>query len=232
MEQSPEEKDRSQVYFLFNHFEKNIYSSWQEFQIKDQFCDVTLACMDQEIRAHKGILAKSSSVLGTILMQTSDKHPIIIFSGINISDLVNLVNFLYRGQIIFSQDKLDSFIRLANYLEIKGISENTKKKVRMTLKPLNSWNTETQNTINVKSPDIIELLKNEEHKPDPFQESKESVNLDIHGENETDILLALKEPEDDLNLSKDEKEKLLNCDVCLNDFDSLPMLKIHQYICK
>ena len=121
MEKSPVEKDNSQVNFMFNHFEKIIYSSWQEFQIKDQFCDVTLACMDQEIKAHKAILVKSSSVLGTILKLTSDKHPIIIFSGINVSDLVNLVNFLYRGQIDVCQDELDSFIRLANYLEMCDI---------------------------------------------------------------------------------------------------------------
>ena len=48
-----------------NEFESNIKTSWQELETDKDFCDVTLACDDKQIKAHKLIISSSSPVQST-----------------------------------------------------------------------------------------------------------------------------------------------------------------------
>ena len=47
-------------------FENPIKTSWQDFQIEKDFCDVTLACEDKIIEAHKIIISSCSPVFKNI----------------------------------------------------------------------------------------------------------------------------------------------------------------------
>ena len=39
-----------------NSFDKNVKSAWQKMQMEEDFCDVTLACQDKQIKTHKMLL--------------------------------------------------------------------------------------------------------------------------------------------------------------------------------
>ena len=49
-----------------DEFERHIKTSWQELQIEPDFCDLTLACEDKQIKTHKVIVSACSPVLRNI----------------------------------------------------------------------------------------------------------------------------------------------------------------------
>ena len=78
-----------------DEFERNIKTSWQELQIETDFCDVTLACEDKQIKTHKVIVSACSPVLRNILKLNQNPHPLIYLRKVKHKDLQNLLNFMY-----------------------------------------------------------------------------------------------------------------------------------------
>ena len=76
------------------------------------------------MEAHKVVLASSSPTLHALLRkmnQQSQQNPAIFFPGINFADLANLVTFMYIGEVEVTEDRLDSFLKAAAELQVKGL---------------------------------------------------------------------------------------------------------------
>ena len=86
-----------------------------------EFCDVTLACEDQQVGAHKMVLAVCSSKLRSILLNNPHPSPLIYMSGVKFSILEKIVTFIYHGVVDISPDQLDSFLDVAQDLQVKGL---------------------------------------------------------------------------------------------------------------
>ena len=55
-------------------------------------------------------------------------HPLIYMRGLKTNDLTNILNFLYVGEANIFQEDLDSFLALAEELQLKGfIGDSTKR---------------------------------------------------------------------------------------------------------
>lgn len=64
------------------------------------FCDVTLACEGQTIRAHRVVLCACSTYFDSILTNRyTDKDPIVIMKGCKFDDIRCLIEFMYKGEI-------------------------------------------------------------------------------------------------------------------------------------
>ena len=50
-----------------NEFEGNVKISWQELETDKDFCDVTQACEDKQIKTHRLIISSFIPVLRSIL---------------------------------------------------------------------------------------------------------------------------------------------------------------------
>ena len=107
----------------WNDFESNIVSSFGELKSDKDFTDVTLACEDgRQVEAHKLILASSSPFLMDILKRIKHSHPLIYMTGTNSKDLVAILDFLYSGEANVSQENLETFLKLADELKLKGLT--------------------------------------------------------------------------------------------------------------
>ena len=96
----------------------------------NDFSDVTLACEDgQQIEAHKVILAASSPFFQKLLARNKHPHPLIYMRGVKSDDLLAIIDFLYRGEANVFQENLDSFLAIAEELQLKGLMGETDKKV-------------------------------------------------------------------------------------------------------
>ena len=107
---------------LNNHLE-NFKITLDEQRDNPEFRDVTLACEDKQIEAHKIILSASSFFLNRIIKKNKHPHPYIYMKGMKAKDLVHLVNFIYNGEVNIYQEDLDDFLTLAQEMEIKGMKE-------------------------------------------------------------------------------------------------------------
>ena len=88
-----------------------------------EFQDVTLACEDQQVRAHKVVLAAGSSKLRSILLSNPHPHPLIYLSGVKFSILENILKFIYQGEVVISPDQVKTFLDVAQDLQVKGLTE-------------------------------------------------------------------------------------------------------------
>jgi len=86
--------------------------------------DCTLAAEGQCLQAHKVVLSACSPYLETLLSQHYDKHPILLLKDVKYYELQAMMDYMYRGEVNVAQDKLGMFLKAAESLQIKGLSES------------------------------------------------------------------------------------------------------------
>ena len=113
----------AKVCFQFADFKENINASFESLRKNDDFADVTLACEDgQQIEAHKVILAASSTFFQNLLRKNKHAHPLIYLRGVNLKDLVAIVDFLYFGETSIWKENLETFLNIAEEFKLKGLT--------------------------------------------------------------------------------------------------------------
>ena len=106
----------------WNDFRENVNCAFRNLREDADFADVTLACEDgKQVEAHKVILAASSPFFQNLLKRNNHPHPLIYIRGLKSEDLVAIVDFLYCGEANVFQENLDSFLAIAEELQLKGL---------------------------------------------------------------------------------------------------------------
>merc|ERR1712086_1004178 len=102
--------------FILNwdQHEQNRTSSFNSMWECHDFLDVTIACDDDQIDAHKVILSSASSFFHNILKRNPHSHPLLYLRGTKLKDVESLLEFIYTGQTEVSQEQLKDFMTLAN----------------------------------------------------------------------------------------------------------------------
>ena len=106
----------------WNDFQENVKSAFGHLRGTNDFIDVTLACEGgRHIEAHKVILSASSPFFQRILKGIKHSHSLIYMKGMKSDDLTAIVDFLYFGEANVYQENLDSFLAIAEELQLKGL---------------------------------------------------------------------------------------------------------------
>ena len=106
----------------WNDFQDNAKNSFQRLKGDKNFTDVTLACEDGKLfEAHKVIMASSSPVFQNLLTRNPHPHPLVYMRGMKSDDLNSILDFLYTGEANVFQENLDSFLSIAEELQLKGL---------------------------------------------------------------------------------------------------------------
>jgi len=108
----------------WNDFEANISSAFRELRDDKDFFDVTIACDDDQIQAHKVILSACSPFFRNILRRNPHQNPLLYLKGVKFTDLQSVLNFMYHGEVNVAQDELNSFLAVAEDLRVKGLTQN------------------------------------------------------------------------------------------------------------
>ena len=108
----------------WNDYQDNIKCVFAFLKEDKDFKDVTLVCEDgQQMEAHRVILASSSPLFQRLLARNKHPHPLIYIRGMRFEHLLAIVDFLYRGEASVFQDDLDSFLAIAEELQLKGLMD-------------------------------------------------------------------------------------------------------------
>ena len=92
------------------------------FRNASYLCDVTLVGDDfKQITAHKLVLVASSEFFRNIIQETKQSQPILYIDGIHSSDLQNVLEYVYQGEVRISQEDLNRFLRVAQKLKLEGL---------------------------------------------------------------------------------------------------------------
>ena len=113
----------------WNDFESNISRSFKELREEKDLFDVWLSCDNgqMELPAHKLILSACSSVLKHLLRRKSGSggcsSHVLYLRGVQSQDLEYILSFMYNGEVSLAQDQLNSFLAVAEDLQIKGLTQ-------------------------------------------------------------------------------------------------------------
>jgi len=180
-----------------SNFPANFVGSFQNLREAGELFDVTLACDDQSIEAHKVLIAACSPFFRHVLAQTkhTHTHPFIYLKGVVAQDLISLLDYVYTGEARVVAENVNRFIEVANELKIKGLAESGLE------------DEDTKNNSNKE-------LKNEKY--EPIESAKKNLELtDAEEDNsrsniivEDNIKLMEESPNDDMdnsNFNQDDK---------------------------
>ncbi|XP_063696278.1 protein tramtrack, alpha isoform-like isoform X2 [Culicoides brevitarsis] len=107
----------------WNNHQTNLLSVFDQLLHAETFTDVTLAVEGQYLKAHKMVLSACSPYFQQIFTNHPEKHPIVILKDVPFADMKCLLDFMYRGEVSVDQERLTAFLRVAESLRIKGLTE-------------------------------------------------------------------------------------------------------------
>lgn len=123
----------------WNEFESNLSSAIQEVESEKCLYDVTVACDGGgEFPAHRLVLSACSLVLRQVLCRKSQlgggltQHQVVYLRGVTSQDLKFILSFMYQGEVSLAQHQLNSFLAVAEDLQVKGLiqSKNSKEPIK------------------------------------------------------------------------------------------------------
>ena len=118
---------------------QEIFGEVQKLRARDYFSDIIVHCGGRNFRAHKVILAASSTFFERVLTGIpKDRSQVLVMSETKPDLLELLLNFIYDGETFVPSDLLDKFMETAETLGIRGLrkheSEDSSKNSRETRK--------------------------------------------------------------------------------------------------
>ena len=111
----------------WDDFQDVLQASVGELRDDTDFTDVTLACEDQSVKAHKVILSACSPFFKRLLKSYPHPQPLVYLRGIKAAEMVAIVDFIYHGEANIFQEQLEGFLALADEFELKGLSGNSEE---------------------------------------------------------------------------------------------------------
>ena len=74
-----------------------------------------------QVEAHRLVLCACSAVFKDVILKNTEKNPSILLFDVEMVELCNMLDFMYKGEVSVSQDRLQKFLDLAEKLEVKGL---------------------------------------------------------------------------------------------------------------
>lgn len=111
-----------------NHTDEIVFG-FSSLLRNESMTDVTLICNGgQTIRAHRVILSTFSPYFRTIFesqpfSNNPCQYPVIVIKDLELSELKTIIDFIYKGEVSVSRDKLQSVLQAAKALEVSGLAD-------------------------------------------------------------------------------------------------------------
>merc|ERR1711892_951854 len=104
-------------------FETNMTAALKDLREEKHFFDVTIACEDNQIQAHKVILSACSTFFRNLLRRNPHQHPLLYLKGVKYKELLGILDFMYNGEVNISQEELKQFLAIAADLKVQGLTQ-------------------------------------------------------------------------------------------------------------
>ena len=109
----------------WDDFNQKCPKVFKELWLDTDLSDVTLATEDNDqLAAHKVILAASSPFFKRLLEKNQNPHPLLFLMGVKTVQLRQLLSYIYLGKCDLTQEQLPAFMATGKQLEIEGLSGN------------------------------------------------------------------------------------------------------------
>jgi len=112
----------------WNDFYSNITTGFKDLRDDYEFLDVTVACEEEQLNAHKVILSACSPYFRSLLKKHPAQHPVLIMpANVKYKFIHSLVDFMYHGEVAIPHEDLNQFLEIAAQFKVKGLTEEKVK---------------------------------------------------------------------------------------------------------
>jgi uncharacterized C2H2 Zn-finger protein len=119
----------------WNNYQLSLTSAFKHLLEEEDFVDVTLSAEGQNLKAHKVVLSACSSYFRDLLKGISLwQHPVLVLRDVPFLELQSILEFVYLGEVNVEQDRLQSFLKTAELLRIKGLTDGLQESGAKTSK--------------------------------------------------------------------------------------------------
>lgn len=122
-----------QFSLCWNNFHTNLSSGFHSLLKDEDLVDVTLAAEGKYVKAHKTVLSVCSPFFKELFRINPCKHPIVILPDVNYGALRSLLHFMYQGEVSVSQEEIPTFMKVAETLKVKGLTDNSVSVISLTV---------------------------------------------------------------------------------------------------
>lgn len=98
----------------------NIFQSLRDL---NELTDVTFACEDGIVCAHKIVLSSCSGYLRILFTRLGTPHPVIFLKNTPVKLVRHILEFIYCGSVKVSKEELALVLNLGHSLQIQGLSK-------------------------------------------------------------------------------------------------------------
>ncbi|XP_031624557.1 zinc finger protein chinmo isoform X2 [Contarinia nasturtii] len=114
---------QQQFCLKWNSYSSNLAMTFSNLFKSDLLADVTLYCGGTVFRAHKLILAACSKNFADLFESAPPSSScVVILEATSAENMSALLEFMYKGEVHVSQEALNSFLKAAENLQVKGLS--------------------------------------------------------------------------------------------------------------
>ena len=215
-------KQEESLLLQWSDFQENLSTTVGNIRERTEFCDVTLACEDDNddmpVAAHRIVLSSGSSFFDRILRKTlSHPQPLVFLPGLKRHQLDSILTFLYLGWARVPQEELLDFLNAAKLLGVRGLEATEEKKDKLHLDRSPIMIGEDQNSSWQASDDssLGETSAFEE----PFKEESEEEEIQSKiSKSSTKNKISRKStaPVWELMERSDEDRNIAHCNLCGN----------------
>ncbi|XP_049768465.1 longitudinals lacking protein, isoforms N/O/W/X/Y-like [Schistocerca cancellata] len=110
------------VHLRWNNHQTTLLSVFSSLLDNGDLVDCTISAEGQYFKAHRVILSACSPYFELIFSQHHEKHPVVILPDVKFQILKALMEYMYSGEVKVPQNKLCTVLKLAETLQIKGLS--------------------------------------------------------------------------------------------------------------
>jgi len=107
----------------------SITSSFSGMRSDSDLLDVTVQCGSTPLQAHRLILSACSAWFREVFraLPSAIQNPVIVLWEATATDMRLLFDFMYNGEVNVKQENLNSFLALAERLQVRGLTQNETK---------------------------------------------------------------------------------------------------------
>ena len=204
------------------------FKVYNELRIAEELLDVTLACDDYVVQAHKVILSASSSFFRKVIRNSNHDKPYIFLRGVMAEDLKSIVDFIYTGETQVAAENIQRFVDCGSELKVTGIMVQEETNIEDT-------HHSAKKTKKKKKQNKIDLTESSEDHHTEIKQQNLKVELDEEAmEEETstfennDNERLIEEINKRIMVSKEvDGKQIFTCSVCDKSFTQKNYLKFH-----
>ena len=113
-----------QIQNLLLPLQDNVMATMSDMRQHEDFFDVTLAIDGRQLKAHKLILSACSAFFRKLLRTNPAPNPVLVLWDVSFEDMLNLLDFMYNGEVHVKQANIQNFLAVAEKFRIRGLCQS------------------------------------------------------------------------------------------------------------